>query len=440
MISFFTSLHPLRGTTAVQQLSPRRVWRRLLTNLPDSVRNALIAGLHLLRRALHIRRFADLYISTFPFRLLPRRRRRIAVTRADNIGDFVLWLDGARAVRNRYPRPDHHVALIASSKWSKFAELSALFDEVIAVDMERFSADPRYRRTTCRRVASRRFETAINPTYSRSTWGDDFLVKATGASISIGHAGDLSNATRYGKLITDRWYTELVSGADSAAHELEKNWHFAKRFDPHAVLRGPKLEPGMISRPRWLPDDNRHFVLFPGAARPIKLWPIGRFAEIAARIHAKTGWTGIVCGLASDSSTAQQLIGHAKDVPIKDACGQTTLPELAGVIANAKLTVTNDTSAAHLAAALCTPAVAILGGGHFGRFLPYPTECEPGNGALHVAHHSMPCYQCSWRCVHAPRPDDPGPCITSVTVDHVWGIVERMLEAMPETRAVVKNC
>src|SRR5262249_6538199 len=191
----------------------------------------------------------------------------------------ILWLDGARAIRNRYPQPDYHVTLVAPTKWGKFAELSALFDEVIAVDTERFFREPRYRRATCRDLARRRFETTINPTYSRRTWGDDFLVKATGGSKSIGHVGDLSNASLYEKRITNRWYSELVAAAEGAAHELEKNWHFAKRFDPQAVLRSPKLEPGMISRPRWLPDDNRYFVLFPGAAWPIKLWPIERFGE-----------------------------------------------------------------------------------------------------------------------------------------------------------------
>jgi ADP-heptose:LPS heptosyltransferase len=419
----------------VPAISPQRAWWRLLATIPDpirnvttAVRNVMIAGLYRLRRLSRIRRFIDLYISTFAFRRLPRRQGQIAVTRVDNIGDFILWLDGARAIRNRYPRTDYHVTLIASTKWSRFAESSALFDEVIAVDMDRFFSDPRYRRATCREVARRRFETTINPTYSRSMWGDDFLVKATGASMSIGHAGDRSNASDYGQWITNRWYGELVSGAGGATHELEKNWLFAKRFDPRAVLRYPKLEPGMIRRPRWLPDDNRYFVLFPGAAWPIKLWPVERFGEIAARVHAKTGWAGIVCGGASDSSTAQQLIACAKDIPIKDACAQTTLPELAGVIADAKLMVTNDTSAAHLAAALCTPAVAILGGGHFGRFLPYPTECEPANGTLRVAYHAMPCYQCNWRCVHARRPNDPGPCIAWVTVDDVWAIVEGMLE------------
>src|SRR6266566_1528114 len=412
---------------SIQAISPRQIWRRMQATIPAPLTNVMIATLRLLQGRSPIWRFVDLYISTLAFHLLPRYQRKIAITRVDNIGDFILWLDGARAIRNHYPRPDYHLTLIASAKWSTFAETFGLFDEVIDVDMERFFLDGPYRRATYRRVARRRFKTTINPTYSRNTWGDDFLVKATGASMCVGHVGDLSNATRYAKMLTDRWYGELVSGAECATHELEKNWHFAKRFDPQAVLRVQELGLAMISRPRWLPEDKGYFVLFPGAAQPIRRWPIERFGKIAARIHARTGWIAIVCGLASDSTAARKLIADVEDVPIVDACGHTTLSELAGVIAGAKVTVTNDTSAAHLAAALSAPAVVILGGGHFGRFLPYPTECERGKGNVRIAYHSLPCFQCNWRCVHPRRPDDPGPCISSVTVDHVWAVLERTL-------------
>jgi ADP-heptose:LPS heptosyltransferase len=410
----------------VPTVSTRRRWWRFLAVVPDPMRYAA----SLFRRSGPVlARLADLYIATLPFRILPRRANKIAVVRLDNIGDFILWLDGARAIRTRYPRPDYHVSLIASSKWSEFAESSGLFDDVMAVDPERLIHEARYRRAVCRRIAERRFGTAINPTFSRNTWIDDFLVKATGASVCIGHVGDLSNATRHIKRIADRWYTDLVPESKPAAHELVKNWHFAQKFDPEIFLRGPQLEPGMIRRPSWLPDDNRYFVLFPGAAGLIKIWPIERFGDIAARIHATTGWIGIVCGLASDSSAARELIARRKGVPIMDACGKTTLPELAGVIAEARLTVTNDTGAAHLAAALRVPAVAISGGGHFGRFLPYPTECESANGNLRVAYHSMPCYQCNWRCVYARQPNEPGPCIASVTVEDVWALVEPFLSS-----------
>src|SRR5262249_28792243 len=118
----------------VPAIGPRRAWWRLLALISDSLRDVLTAGGCPLRHPPPIRRFIDLYISTFAFQLRRRRRGKIAVTRLDNIGDFILWLDGARAIRNRYPQPDYHVTLVAPTKWGKFAELSALFDEVIAVD------------------------------------------------------------------------------------------------------------------------------------------------------------------------------------------------------------------------------------------------------------------------------------------------------------------
>ena len=120
-------------------------------------------------------------------------------------------------------------SLIASSKWSEYAESSGLFDEVIAVDPQRFVGERIYRRVTCYQIAKRRFVMAINPTYSRGTWTDDFLVKATGASTSIGQVGDLSNASIRMKRITDRWYTQLVPIPEHAAHELVKN--FTSRND-----------------------------------------------------------------------------------------------------------------------------------------------------------------------------------------------------------------
>jgi ADP-heptose:LPS heptosyltransferase len=378
-----------------------------------------------------IGRFVDLHVATAALRRVPRQLGTVAVTRMDNIGDFVLWLDGARAIRRRYPRPDHHVTLIASARWGAFADASGLFDAVIEIDPERFSADSRYRRMIFRDIAARGFETAINPTYSRSPWTDDLLVRATGAAVTIGQAGDLSNAQRCMKRVTDRWYSERVAVPGAAVHELEKNWHFAKRFDLDAGLRLHGLEPGMVIRPPWLSQDRAYFVLVPGAAKPIRLWPIERFGDIAARIHIRTGWTAIVCGAASDSAMAQRLIAERTGIPVIDACGRTSLPELAGVIAGAKLTVTNETGAVHVAAAVGAPAVAILGGGHFGRFLPYPVACGSSGPGVRAAYRPMPCYQCNWRCIHPRQSDEPGPCITAVTVEEVWTLVEPLLATTP---------
>jgi ADP-heptose:LPS heptosyltransferase len=379
------------------------------------------------RLGLILTRSLDLYSSTFGFNFLPRRARTVAVVRVDNIGDFILWLDGARAIRTHLPRPDCRITLIASSNWSDFAEASGLFDDVIAVDTGRFEKERLYRWVMCRKVARWRFAIAINPTFSRRVFADDLLVKATGAPVRIGQTGDLANATREMQKFADNWYTELVHGSAAAAHELEKNTHFARRFDPQAGLLRPQLEPAMVRRPPWLPAGKDYFVLFPGTFAPIKAWPPERFGELAARIQVKTGWVAIVCGAAADTGAADRIIAGAEGGRITNACGQTSLSELAGVIGGAKLTVTNDTSAAHFAAALGVPAVAILGGGHFGRFLPYPAELHADN--LRVVYHGMPCYQCNWRCIYPLEGGQAAPCVASVSVQDVWGLVEPVLDS-----------
>ncbi|MDP6447479.1 MAG: hypothetical protein QF805_27025, partial [Pirellulaceae bacterium] len=40
--------------------------------------------------------------------------------------------------------------------------------------------------------------------------------------------------------------------------------------------------------------------------------------------------------------------------------------------------------------------VVIVGGGHFGGFVPYPAEVAPPNARF--VFHEMPCYHCFWRC------------------------------------------
>jgi ADP-heptose:LPS heptosyltransferase len=348
----------------------------------------------------------------------------------DNVGDFILWLDGARAIRRAYPRPENSLTLIASEALQEFAATSGLFDDIIAVDRRRIFEDASYRRRMLKLIAARHFETAINPTYSRNAWTDDLVVRATGAAERIGHRGDLANARQLAKWVADRWYTRQIAVDGRGKHELVRNWEFGRYFDPQLALRYPVLEPSMIERPAWLeaeyPD---YFVLFPGSAWPIKRWPVDRFAELARRIHQRTGWRALVCGAQAELGTAQLLIERASTVPIENVCGRTQLGELAGIIAEARFVVTNDSMAIHLARALKRPAVPILGGGQFGRFLPYPELQQPNVRTGSCAYQPMLCYQCDWHCIYNPAEDEPGPCIAAVSVDQAWACVEPMLAA-----------
>jgi ADP-heptose:LPS heptosyltransferase len=92
--------------------------------------------------------------------------------------------------------------------------------------------------------------------------------------------------------------------------------------------------------------------------------------------------------------------------------------------------VSNETGAAHLAAAVETPVVCLLGGGHYGRFVPYPEEYRAKAPAPLPVVHTMDCFGCDWRCIYPVAKGKPTPCIERISVDAVWGAIERLIETM----------
>jgi len=103
----------------------------------------------------------------------------------------------------------------------------------------------------------------------------------------------------------------------------------------------------------------------------MKKWSTRFFLKIAEKIFNKTGWNGIICGSQKEYFLGEQITKQS-DVPIQNLSGQTTLWELSGLLRQSRLTISNDTGTAHISSAVGTPTVCILGGGHFGRFVPYP--------------------------------------------------------------------
>ena len=96
------------------------------------------------------------------------------------------------------------------------------------------------------------------------------------------------------------------------------------------------------------------------------------------------------------------------------------------MVSDAKFLIGNETSAIHIAAAVRTPSVCILGGGHFGRFIPYKLEKEPDGPLPIPVYYKMTCFNCNWNCIYPIKKGEPTPCIKDITVDHVWKKVKKI--------------
>jgi ADP-heptose:LPS heptosyltransferase len=130
----------------------------------------------------------------------------------------------------------------------------------------------------------------------------------------------------------------------------------------------------------------------------------------------------VVCGTREERNLCSRVIGEAGKEAFNLA-GETSLTELVEIIRRAAFLVGNESAAIHIAAAVGTPSVCILGGGHYGRFMPYGVETGDRCSPIPVIHR-MDCFNCDWQCTQPHQKGEAVPCITGITVDQVLKAME----------------
>ena len=349
----------------------------------------------------------------------------ILLIRQDRIGDFILWLDTAKEYRKYYPPENYKIILIGNAIWSDLAKGLPFWDEVLPVNVKAFKALSRYRWNILRKVRNFGAKIAIQPTYSREFYHGDSLIRASNASKKVSSAGNMSNRNQLKSNLADRWHTELIPSSPEQLSELERNAEFFSGFIKKLYLPSyPELELSCDCKIQELKHKS-FYILSLGANKKYREWPYKYYAKIAQKIHKKTGWLGLICGAENEFDLGEH-IKKLCDAPLQNYTGQTTLSELTCLLAKSQILISNETGTAHIANAVGTPTVCILGGGHFGRFVPYP-ELSGKINNLKVVYYKMPCYGCDWKCVYHIKDEDPAPCISNISVDAVWNEVKILL-------------
>ena len=128
-------------------------------------------------------------------------------------------------------------------------------------------------------------------------------------------------------------------------------------------------------------------VVTPGASfGASKLWPPEHFAAACDGLRAARGLRAVLAPGPGEEAVAQAIAARASAAPLVLDAPVTTLPELAALVARSKLVLTNDTGPRHIAVALGTPVISLLGPtdprhtAHLlerQRVLREPVECSP---------------------------------------------------------------
>lgn len=102
-------------------------------------------------------------------------------------------------------------------------------------------------------------------------------------------------------------------------------------------------------------------ILNPGANNPAKRWPADRFATLADHLARAHDLRVLINGSPAERELCAHIAATAQSDPVALPDLGGTLASLKGLLADARLLVTNDTGPRHIGAALGVPVVSLFG-------------------------------------------------------------------------------
>lgn len=315
-------------------------------------------------------------LKAFTFRLknpelkVDVKPNTLLIVRVDRIGDYVLFRDFLRVIRQSERFKDYHITLCGNQVFRDIAETfdANVIDDFIWLDRSRFMKHKNEHYKFLHTIRSRGFETVLQPTYSRDIEGD-LIVLATGAPHRIGVNGDNTNQSENRRRVTDTFYTELIQVDKKPQFEFNRNKEVVEKVLGHPVN---------FDKPIWPKSNQYNFVkekyavFITGAGDKRKRWD--KFETIADFLFDEFGHHIVFVGKGKkDKDTIQNITKNAR-FQFSNFCDELSLIKVAGVLQHAKLVFGNDSGLVHMAAVQNVPTICVSPGTHAFRFNHYPAS------------------------------------------------------------------
>ena len=290
--------------------------------------------------------------------------RRILVMRLDNIGDVVMTSPVLRALKENLPASS--ITLMASPGGNKAALLLPWVDEVLPWRVlwqdlgNRLGHDPEREWELINTLREGSYDAAIILTsFKQTPHAAGYACALAGIPLRLGESKEWG-----GSVLT----TEVPPAPDEL-HQAERNLRLIEHAGFRVVDRslGIRVPPrarehtAALLEERGVAPGAPYLLLCPWTSCQARTYASERFALAARRLSGETGWPVVVSGTEADHACSDELLGVLDGQGV-DLVGATDLCELAALVENARLVLTNNTSTMHLADALRTPSVVLFSG------------------------------------------------------------------------------
>jgi len=266
---------------------------------------------------------------------------RILCLQLKRIGDAILTAPALAALREEYPRA--HLTLVLHGPSGGLGPAFASVDEVLVYESGRLNAG------LWGRVLA-------------GDWAACYDFSGSDRSAILARLSRAQRVFGYRKVVEKRgWrgagYTDLCEAGVRGLHTVD--YHLALTGLPAPGATGFELPCGAGAGVEGMPE-GEFVVVHPGTARSEKYWSAERWADVISRLPGPVVVTG--SGEREEqahlAALRRALGGRAA---VCDLSGRLTLLQWAAVVGRARLVLSVDSAAMHVAAMAGRPQVALFG-------------------------------------------------------------------------------
>ncbi len=342
----------------------------------------------------------------------------ILVVASGGLGDAVM-------LAHVFPRlaslakPGERVTLVLRRDARKMAFLFAGHANVEYVDYDKYAHSFWQRRAVHKHLGTQPWRLIINTDFLRHPRRDERLIKALPADEKV--AMRPRAWAKYDRELkrNEAIYARLF---DSGPVLLDKivRWH---RFADW-LTGSPQAPTPVRFPPERLPEpaqtDKPLALLIPFSAVREKQASPELFAAIAK--HLPADFDIVIPGAPDDLQCNPDYAALLNLPRVRFAVCD--FEALARLMRAAKIVVSVDTAAMHLAVTMNAPTLCLASAAYVGEIVPYAAEISPPNARF--VYTSMPCQGCLGACI-LPTEDDRFPCVARLSRNDVLKEIDRLL-------------
>jgi len=346
---------------------------------------------------------------------------RILIIQPSRIGDVIFSLPALVNLRKLYPKA--HIAWLIDDRCKDLLNDNPYLDEVIVFPFKRlnlFTGIIQILKLR-KKLRSMNFDLSID---LHGLFKSAVIVWLANAKQKIG------SSNSYGmKELSWLFSKEIKSHLAQTLHTIDRHLevvkYLAQNMDPK-ILPYLKKEFPLSCKPveeeyisALLKSKNiksNYIILFPGGGWRSRRWFPERFAEIADRLIIQYDvdiiFIGGKPGGSSEHGITKQIISSMKE-KAHDLSGQITIMQLIALIKKANMFIGNEAGPMHIACALETPVIAIIGPTN-------PFRTGPFGNKFILIRKEVNCGPCRNRnCANLK-------CMKPITVDDVLNGVSKL--------------